>query len=249
MLKQPVAIEPTSYRLLLALEYPRNYHGSAQSSPSVCTPHLGEQTRTDLMHRDKQKVVKPQFFEAFRKERDNYELLNTAAGYIAKKGVLACTAMALKEEDEEMEMSAVNEYGVEGMEGRPWGGMLSKTVLAVEMIPMMIKIQAMSKSRLSPLASIHCTILLMKSGPLLPLSVQPMTIPTFTNIRNTLIRPDDELTAKDNNVEEDGYEEGAAGEDGLGGAAALGWDVGAADKEELGDEKGWLEDDDIQDWD
>jgi cell cycle checkpoint protein len=90
---------------------------------------------------------------------------------------------------------------------------------------------------------------LMTPGPLLPSTVQPLTIPTFTNIRNTLVRPDDELTAKDTNVEEEGYEEGAAGEDGLGGAAALGWDVGAADKEELGDEKGWLEDDDIQDWD
>jgi cell cycle checkpoint protein len=147
MLREPVAIEPTSYRLLLAFDYPRNYNGSAQSSPSVCAHHLEEQTRTDLMHRGKQKVVKPQFFEAFRKERDNYELLNTAAGYIAKKGVLACTVMALKEEDEVIGMSAVDEYD---LEGRPWGGMLSKTVLAVEMIPMMIKIQAMSRSRFPP---------------------------------------------------------------------------------------------------
>ena len=83
-----------------------------------------------LTGRNHQKVVKPQFFAAFKAQRDNVELLDTAASYITKKAVAASVKLSnrpLHESDD----------GV-------WGGMPTKAVLATELVPMMVKIQSLS---------------------------------------------------------------------------------------------------------
>lgn len=75
-------------------------------------------------------MVKPQFFEAYRAERDATSLLDVAAGYLTKKAVAASKAYANGETLDE---------------GSPWGGMASKIVLATETVPATVKIQALSR--------------------------------------------------------------------------------------------------------
>jgi cell cycle checkpoint protein len=81
-----------------------------------------------------QKVIKPQFFQSFREERDNGGLLDTAAGHIAKKGVAASISLS-----ERSFRTTVDEPA--------WGGVPSKLVLATELVPMMVKIQGLSNSQ------------------------------------------------------------------------------------------------------
>lgn len=78
-------------------------------------------------------MVKPQFFASYKTQRDNLGLLDAAASYITKKAVTASIKLSersLVEHDE----------GV-------WGGMPTKTVLATELVPMMVKIQSLTSRR------------------------------------------------------------------------------------------------------
>lgn len=59
-----------------------------------------------------------------------------------------------------------------------------------------------------------------------------------------LISMGEELTASQTDMGEPTGEEEADQ-----GILSVGWDLGDGDKEEKVEEKGWLEDDDIQDWD
>ncbi|KAK4685335.1 cell cycle checkpoint protein, partial [Tremellales sp. Uapishka_1] len=192
-----------------------------QSSPQAIAYSLHLTIRGALMAlpspvpRNKQKVLKPQFFEAFRSERDNAQLLNTATGYMVTKGIAASTLLSERDFHEEGEA--------------PWGGMLGKSALAGEMIPMMVKIQS---------ASLR---------PLLPASVKGLSLPPWQMYSSQANGSEDELTAKDTLLEED--ERDDAGQDGMGNVpSSQGWDMG----EDYGEEKeelGWLDDDEIEDWD
>lgn len=85
--------------------------------------------------------------------------------------------------------------------------------------------------------------LIRKLVPLLPISVRPLSLPSYSQLRVST----EELTAKDAQMEEEFEDE--AGEDGLGNVAGegKGWDVSAeVDVDE--ETKDWLEDDDIEDF-
>jgi cell cycle checkpoint protein len=85
--------------------------------------------------RTNQKITKPQFFDKYKKERTNISNLDTASGYIVKKAVHASVALSDKPLDAETNEPA-------------WGGLHTRFNLATEMIPMMIKIQNASGSKL-----------------------------------------------------------------------------------------------------
>jgi cell cycle checkpoint protein len=89
-----------------------------------------------MRRRNHQKILKPEFYEKYRTERNNLELFDNAARYLAKKAVSSSLAH-----------SEVGLGGEEGEDGRhaPWGGVVSKSVLASEVVPMLIKLQGMSK--------------------------------------------------------------------------------------------------------
>jgi cell cycle checkpoint protein len=94
-----------------------------------------------LIARRNQKVVKPQFFESYKTQRDNLDLLDAAASYMTKKAVTASVKLSERPLSE-------NDEGV-------WGGMPTKTVLATELVPMMVKIQNLSSRKcLSPLVEL-----------------------------------------------------------------------------------------------
>ncbi len=86
------------------------------------------------MKRNNQKILKPQFFEAFRQERENGELVDIASGYITGKAVRRSVRL---EHDDELQYHPDDVQ----REGSVFGGILSKVVLATEMIPMLVKIQ------------------------------------------------------------------------------------------------------------
>ena len=87
-----------------------------------------------LIYRTNQKITKPQFFESYKSERTNISNLDIASAYITKKAIQS--SIALSEKDFDTPTS-------EGV----WGGLQSRFNLAVEMIPMMIKIQNASGSK------------------------------------------------------------------------------------------------------
>lgn len=78
-------------------------------------------------------MVKPQFFDSFKVQRGNLDLLDTAASYITKKAVTASVKLS------ERPLSESNE-GV-------WSGIPTKIVLATELVPMMVKMQSLSKRK------------------------------------------------------------------------------------------------------
>ncbi len=81
--------------------------------------------------RNHQKIIKPHFFESSLTERDNLALLDTASEYITKKAVSASVVLA--------------EKGLKYVtDDAPWGGLASRTVLAAELIPMMVNIQGLT---------------------------------------------------------------------------------------------------------
>jgi len=88
------------------------------------------------MSRTNQKITKPQFFESYKSERTNISNLDTASAYITKKAIQSSLALSEKE---------FNMPATEGV----WGGLCSRFNLAVEMVPMMIKIQNASGSKYS----------------------------------------------------------------------------------------------------
>ena len=90
------------------------------------------------MYRTNQKITKPQFFESYKSERTNISNLDIASAYITKKAIQS--SVALSEKD-------FNSQANEGV----WGGLHSRFNLAVEMIPMMIKIQNASGSKFNSL--------------------------------------------------------------------------------------------------
>ncbi len=85
--------------------------------------------------RNHKRIIKPQFFESYRSERNHLVLLDAAAGYVVKKAVAASVSLAERD---------LKYCGPE----MPWGGMASKLVLAAELIPMMVKIQSLTKGDL-----------------------------------------------------------------------------------------------------
>jgi cell cycle checkpoint protein len=87
-----------------------------------------------LIYRTNQKITKPQFFESYKSERTNISNLDVASAYITKKAIQS--SIALSEKD----------FTTPANEG-VWGGLQSRFNLAVEMIPMMIKIQNASGSK------------------------------------------------------------------------------------------------------
>lgn len=76
-------------------------------------------------------MVKPQFFDSFRQEKESASLLNAAVEFMSKKAVTASTAFA----------------DGEATEAPAWGGISSKGVLATEMVPMALKIQQLSQRK------------------------------------------------------------------------------------------------------
>ncbi|KIY34336.1 cell cycle checkpoint protein [Cryptococcus gattii E566] len=77
--------------------------------------------------RNRQKVLKPQFFKAFAEGRDNQLALEGVARYLEKKGTVS-----------------------NNREAAAWGGLVGKRVMACEMVPMMVKIQSLSNHPLLP---------------------------------------------------------------------------------------------------
>lgn len=78
--------------------------------------------------------MKPHFFDAYRTERDNSAKLDIATAYIASKSITSSNILAERPLDVEMNQA-------------PWGGLVSRSTLVTEMIPMMIKIQSASKRK------------------------------------------------------------------------------------------------------
>ncbi|WRT67333.1 uncharacterized protein IL334_004303 [Kwoniella shivajii] len=178
--------------------------------------------------RKSQKVTKPQFFESFRLERDNTSALDHVAGYITKKGVMASDTYA----DGGSRDDSEDGLGV-------WGGMVNKRVLAGELVPMMVKLQTLSRK------------------PFLPSSAQPLSLPPYNAFSDS--RGIAELTAKDE-PEQDEYDSTAGGgDDGLGSISSTqAWDDddtliitenGEGRDAKAKDEEDWLMNDDIDDWD
>jgi hypothetical protein len=91
-------------------------------------------TSTELTDRTNQKITKPQFFESYKSERTNISNLDIASAYITKKAVQASITLSEK---------PLHTPASEGV----WGGLQSRFNLAVEMVPMMIKIQNASGSK------------------------------------------------------------------------------------------------------
>ncbi|WVR05388.1 hypothetical protein IAU60_002402 [Kwoniella sp. DSM 27419] len=141
--------------------------------------------------RRSQKVLKPQFFEAYRRERDNVSSLENAARYITKKAVSANNEAA-------EEASSTSD----GVDRAVWGGVLPKRVVINEVLPLMVKIQSATKR------------------PLLPSSAQSLVLRPISATLNADDRYErlSELTAKDGSEESeldetpldhvDGQEEG-----------------------------------------
>jgi hypothetical protein len=77
-----------------------------------------------------QKVIKPQFFDCIRQERENYGLLDQAAAYLSKKAAIASVKMSER---------PLTEDG-----SGAWGGFATKTTLATEIVPMLVKMQGLS---------------------------------------------------------------------------------------------------------
>lgn len=75
------------------------------------------------MIRNRQKVLKPQFFKAFAEGRDNQLALEGVGRYLEKKGTVS-----------------------NNREVAAWGGQVGKRVMACEMVPMMVKLQSLSNS-------------------------------------------------------------------------------------------------------
>jgi len=61
-------------------------------------------------------------------------VLDTAAAHIVKKAVASSVALA-------------EQPSIDHGDEKPWGGMSTKTVLAAELIPMMIKIQGLTNGK------------------------------------------------------------------------------------------------------
>ncbi|TXT13660.1 hypothetical protein VHUM_01027 [Vanrija humicola] len=189
-----------------------------QSSPQAIAYALHLTVRGSLMGlpspviRANQKVTKPLFFDSYRLERSNASLLDVARGHFARKAVASSADWV--------------DGLVDDNHAVPWGGLVSKDVLARELVPMAVKVQTLSRT------------------PLLPVSVQPLVLPPFSN---TGRRGGVELKDDDQVDDADPLDIEMAGEDGLGAPEASHWDTEAdvKDKEELG----WLADDDIEDWD
>ncbi|ORY20600.1 Rad17 cell cycle checkpoint protein-domain-containing protein [Naematelia encephala] len=126
-----------------------------QSSPQAIAYSLHLTVRGALMAlpspvpRNHQKILKPQFFAAFRAEKENQALLETAAGYLAKKAVASSVALSERGLRDDIDSEV------------PWGGVSSRYVLAAELLPMMVKLQGMT------------------SRPLLPVAVRPLSLPPF----------------------------------------------------------------------
>ncbi|WVQ78580.1 hypothetical protein IAT38_000666 [Cryptococcus sp. DSM 104549] len=174
--------------------------------------------------RKNQKVIKPQFFESYRSERDNLVALDSASRYLQKKGATANNVMA------DIEAPA---KGKELPSHAPWGGLVTKNVLATELVPMMVKIQALSRT------------------PLLPSAAQTLCLAPWTPLAQSRLTASlTELTVKDEPDEEE-YEATAAGEDGLGDVPrAVDQGVWDDEMDQGVDEEDYLEDDDIvDDWD
>jgi cell cycle checkpoint protein len=83
-------------------------------------------------------VTKPQFFESYKAERDNIFNLDIASAYITKKAVVSSIALSER---------PLNTARPDGVNEIAWGGLQSRYNLAVEMVPMMIKIQNASGSK------------------------------------------------------------------------------------------------------
>jgi len=126
-----VASEPTGYCLCPPLDSQGDTNGPSLARPKVRQFHV--KRVIGLMYRTNQKITKPQFFESYKSERTNIANLDIASAYITKKAVQSSVALS------EKDFTTPTSEGV-------WGGLNSRFNLAVEMIPMMIKIQNASGS-------------------------------------------------------------------------------------------------------
>ena len=105
----------------------------------LCFPFLAEG-----FCRNRQKINKPQFFESYRVEQKNLDNLNYGAGYLSKKAVASSNKLSELDFDEDHTEAS-------------WGGSVQKNVFAAELLPMMIKIQALSRREsLASAPDIHC---------------------------------------------------------------------------------------------
>ncbi|TYJ56703.1 hypothetical protein B9479_002634 [Cryptococcus floricola] len=142
------------------------------------------------------KVVKPDFFSEWKKERESLGALESAGRYLERRGVKASNVQL-------GQVTGVQDVG-EGAAGGTWGGLLSRKEMICEMVPMLIKIQNLS------------------GQPLLPVSAQPVTLPNWTPVRTSapssqssqsrFTQSADELTAKSELAIEDESLEGVLGD-------------------------------------
>nr|XP_031861175.1 uncharacterized protein CI109_003536 [Kwoniella shandongensis]KAA5528247.1 hypothetical protein CI109_003536 [Kwoniella shandongensis] len=168
--------------------------------------------------RRSQKVIKPQFFDAYRTERDNMAALDSATRYTMKKAITSSNILA--------------DGNVNGEQLAPWGGLVSTNVMASELVPMMVKIQGVTRK------------------PLLPSSAQPLCMPPYSAYQAWQSSNNSELTAKDSATADDDFEADIAGDDGMGYVhATQGWDDEVDKEGKKEEEEEYLVDDDIDDWD
>lgn len=88
-----------------------------------------------LRSRGGHKVLKPQFFAQYRREKENIGHLDTAAAHLVKKGIAASKALADQPLTQESNAHP------------PWPGLLTKRVLATEMLPFMFKIGSLARCK------------------------------------------------------------------------------------------------------
>jgi hypothetical protein len=133
MIQLTTSGKPARKLLLMPSISPSEGHSWPSPRPSQGTS-IDFRRVIGLMYRTNQKITKPQFFESYKSERTNISNLDVASAYITKKAIQS--SIALSEKD----------FTTPANEG-VWGGLQSRFNLAVEMIPMMIKIQNASGSK------------------------------------------------------------------------------------------------------
>ena len=129
-----VAEQYPSYSLRSAHQRSGLPDGSALARSQVSFEHVvsHDTYRTSADgYRRCAKVTKPQFFQSYKDQRKNNDLVDVASAYVTKKAVAASNILA------EQTSFAVDKQTDLGA----WGGMMSQSVLAAEVLPMMVKMQ------------------------------------------------------------------------------------------------------------
>ncbi|EIW70024.1 hypothetical protein TREMEDRAFT_30228, partial [Tremella mesenterica DSM 1558] len=146
-----------------------------QSSPQAIAYALHIVVRGCLLalpspvpRRNNQKVIKPQWFDAYRSERENSSRINMTWASLAKQAIKSSSIAS----DVSLHETLSESTG--------WGGIQSRSILATETIPMMLKLEK------------------LHNRPLLPPNAQNLSLPPYA----TFIRTQS-LDERDTNEEEE----------------------------------------------